>query len=270
VSPAEAAPGDPGNPREDDDGGAPAPPVRRRVYLLRHGAVSYFGDDGRPFRPDLVPLTPAGREQARATGRLLAPITFDRVIITSGLPRTVETAELVLAESAGGPAPAIESWPDLAELRPGRLSDIPRAELATAFLGVFDPSEGLDRAWMGGETIRSLLARVGAALDRLLDGLPGPECAVLAVLHGGVNRAILSHALTGGSVFLGGLEQLPACVNILDLADLGAATAGPRWAWTVRAVNVVPTDPAQQAIGRSTTMEDLLGEYLRLRFAKGD
>jgi broad specificity phosphatase PhoE len=240
-------------------------PARRRLYLLRHGAVSYFGDDGRPYRPDLVPLTPAGREQARATGRLLASVAFDRVI-TSGLPRTIETAELVLAESRSAQAPEIETWPELAELRPGRLAEIPDAELEAAFLGVFDGTEAaLDRPWLGGETIRSLLGRVGAALARLLDDLPGPGGTVLAVLHGGVNRAVLSHALTGGRVFLGGLEQLPACVNILDLADLGTAAPGLRWAWTVRAVNVVPTDPAQQATGRSTTMEELLGEYLRLR-----
>ena len=247
-------------------GALPTAATRRRLYLMRHGEVSYFAEDGRPHRPDLVPLTAAGREQARAAGRLLAGLRFDRAI-TSGLPRAVETAELVLAESApaSAPAPALEAWPDLVELRPGRLAEIPEAELDMAFLGVFDGGEAaLDRPWLGGETVRSLLDRVGAALARLLDDLPGPGGTVLAVLHGGVNRAVLSHALTGGAVFLGGLEQLPACLNILDVADLGPA-ARPRWVWTVRAVNVAPTDPAQRAAGRATTMESLLAEYRRLR-----
>jgi probable phosphoglycerate mutase len=244
-------------------GAFPGAAARRRLYLMRHGAVSYFAQDGHPHRPDLVPLTLDGREQARAAGRLLAGVRFDRAI-TSGLPRAVETAELVLAESASA-RPPLEAWPDLVELRPGRLAEIPEAELDTAFLGVFDGGEAaLDRPWLGGETIRSLLDRVGAALARLLDDLPGPGGTVLAVLHGGVNRAVLSHALTGGAVFLGGLEQLPACLNILDVADLGPA-ARPRWVWTVRAVNVSPTDPAQRATGRATTMESLLAEYRRLR-----
>jgi broad specificity phosphatase PhoE len=249
--------------------GGPRGAARRRLYLLRHGEVSYFGADGRPHRPDLVPLTAAGREQARAAGRLLAGVRFDRAI-TSGLPRSVETAELVLAESGatGGPEP--EAWPELVELRPGRLAQIPDAELDAAFLTVFDGIEAaLDRPWLGGETVRSLMDRVGTAMARLLDGLPGPGGTVLAVLHGGVNRAIISHALTGGAAFLGGLEQLPGCVNILDVADLGAAAPGARWAWTVRAVNVVPADPAQRATGRATTMESLLAEYRRLRQAAG-
>ena len=43
----------------------------------------------------------------------------------------------------------------------------------------------------------------------------------LAVLHGGVNRAILSYALTGERMFLGHFEQAPACVNVLDVGDGG-------------------------------------------------
>ncbi len=56
----------------------------------------------------------------------------------------------------------------------------------------------------------------------------------LAVLHGGVNRAILSYALTGERMFLGHFEQAPACVNVLDLGEGGE--------WIVRAVNVAAYD----------------------------
>ena len=34
--------------------------TRRRIYLMRHGAVAYFLD-GRPVDPDKVELTEAGR-----------------------------------------------------------------------------------------------------------------------------------------------------------------------------------------------------------------
>ena len=73
---------------------------------------------------------------------------------------------------------------------------------------------------------------------------------MLAVLHGGVNRAIISRALTGGRTFLGNLEQSPACVNILDVGD----------EWIVRAVNVTPYDLAHLE-GRSTTMEELWQQF---------
>ena len=43
---------------------------RRRIYLMRHGAVSYFDDDGRPVPEDSVPLTAEGRAQALATREL--------------------------------------------------------------------------------------------------------------------------------------------------------------------------------------------------------
>ncbi len=59
---------------------------RRRIYLMRHGDVSYFDAAGRPFRPDTVPLNDAGRLQAEAAGRLLADVPIDRVV-ASDLPR---------------------------------------------------------------------------------------------------------------------------------------------------------------------------------------
>ncbi|HWH05376.1 MAG TPA: phosphoglycerate mutase family protein, partial [Gaiellaceae bacterium] len=68
--------------------------MRRRLYLLRHGDVSYVDEAGEPVQPETVPLTPRGREQAEAARRALEGVAFD-LVIASDLPRTVETAELV-------------------------------------------------------------------------------------------------------------------------------------------------------------------------------
>ncbi len=243
---------------------------RRRIYLMRHGEVSYY-EDGRPVHPDGVPLTAAGREQTQAAADALAGIEFDRVI-TSSLPRTVETARIV----APGLEP--EPWPELRELTSGRLADFSAEELEGMFLTAFKDVVPEDARFLGGETIGALYDRVIDAVERLLadDGWD----IVLAVLHGGVNRAILSYALTGGRTFLGNLEQAPACINVLDVG-VGAArgadrqnervspvrpseptgrpadgerTAGTNW--IVRAVNVTPYDLAHRR-GRSTTMEEL-------------
>ena len=214
--------------------------MRRRVYLMRHGAVSYF-DRGRPVRPEDVPLTVAGRDQAYAAASMLRGVDFDRVI-TSGLPRTVETAGIV------APDLEPEAWPDLRELETGRLDDIPEDELERAFTHAFRDVIPEDARFLGGETIGSLFDRVLPAIDRLLTA--DDWDIVLAVLHGGVNRAIISRALTGGRTFLGNLEQSPACINIVDVGD----------EWIVRAVNVTPYDLAHLE-GRSTTMEELWQQF---------
>ena len=215
--------------------------TRRRIYLMRHAAVAYF-DNGRPLRPDEVPLTEEGIEQARAAAAALASVRFDRVL-TSGLPRTVETARIV------APGVDADAWPDLRELEGGRLGDIPEDELERTFVRAFHGIVPEDSRFLGGETIGSLFDRVLPALDGLLGD---PEWdVVLAVLHGGVNRAILSHALTGGRKFLGGFEQAPACINVLDVDETG---------WIVRAVNVAPYDPVHLR-GRLTTMEELWSQF---------
>jgi broad specificity phosphatase PhoE len=214
--------------------------VRRRIYLMRHAAVSYF-DHGRPLKPEEVPLTVAGRDQAYAAASMLRGIDLDRVI-TSGLPRTVETASIV------APDLEPEAWPELRELETGRLADIPEDELERAFTHAFRDIVPEDARFLAGETIGSLFDRVLPALDRLLAA--DDWDIALAVLHGGVNRAILSRALTGGRTFLGNLEQSPACVNILDVGD----------DWIVRAVNVTPYD-LPHLEGRSTTMEELWQQF---------
>jgi broad specificity phosphatase PhoE len=213
---------------------------RRRIYLMRHARVAYF-EDGRPLHPETVPLTDEGREQASAAGEALAGIHFDRVI-TSGLPRTLETARIVARDRE------VESWPELREIESGRLAEIPEDELERAFVEAWRDVVPEEARFLGGETVGSLLDRVLPAIDRLLADRDWD--VVLAVLHGGVNRAILSHALTGGRALLGNLEQSPGCINVLDVGD----------DWVVRAVNITPTDLAHRN-GRLRTMEELWAEF---------
>ena len=208
---------------------------------MRHADVAYFDDAGRPVDPRAVALSEEGVRQARATRDALAGIAFDRVL-TSGLPRTVETARIV------APHHDPETWPDFRELEGGRLSDIPEDELERTFTRAFDGVVPLETRFLGGETIGSLFDRVLPAFERLLADESWDT--VLAVLHGAVNRALVSYALTGRRLFVGGVEQAPACVNILDVGD----------GFVVRALNHTPYDPLH-ASGRTTTMERLFAQY---------
>ncbi len=222
--------------------------MRRRVYLMRHAEVAYFGPDGAPVQAAEVPLTERGVEQARAAAAALERVRFDRVV-TSGLLRTIETARIV------APDAEIESWPELREVEAGRLSDIADDELEAAFTGAFRGAAPLDTRFIGGDTLGSLLDRVVPAVKRLIEDAEWDT--VLAVLHGGVNRAILSYALAGEGRFFGGFEQAPACINILDVGR----------EWIIRTVNYTPYDPLHSA-GRRTTMEELYSQYLPYRKAR--
>ncbi|WP_420475121.1 histidine phosphatase family protein [Noviherbaspirillum sp. ST9] len=227
---------------------------RRRVYLMRHGSVTYFDDQGKPFLPEQVPLNELGRSQATAAGKVFAQagLTFDRVIV-SGLPRTVETATRVLAET--GQQIELERWKDLEELRGGKLSAIPDESLKEAFVGAFDGLVPEERQFLGGESIGQLMDRVHPCIDRLRGDKSWDT--VLLVLHGGVNRAILSYALTNQRLFLGNLAQTAGCINAIDVGEAHAD-------WVVRIVNYSPISELQGET-RHTTMEVLLDQYKKSR-----
>ena len=214
---------------------------RRRLYLMRHAQVRYF----EGVHPEQVVLTEDGRRQAESAAAELAAVQFDRVI-TSGLLRTLETARIV----APGREP--ESRYALREIESGDIRGLPpdevQAMMTAAFRGIVPP----ETRFLGGESIGELLDRVVPELDALVAD-PDWDVALL-VLHGAVNRAILSRALTGERVFIGGFEQAPGCINVLDVRSDGE--------WIVRAVNHLAYDPAHVDAPRTTTMEQLWQEYL--------
>ena len=219
-------------------------PARRRLYLMRHARVRYF----EGLDPEQVVLTEEGRGQAEAAARALQAVTFDRVV-TSGLPRTLETARIV--------APQVEPEEryGLREIESGEIRGVAPDEvqemMSTAFRGIVP----LETRFLGGESIGALFDRALPELEALLADESWD--VLLLVLHGGVNRAILGHALTGDRVFLGGFEQSPGCINVLDVGADGR--------WIVRAVNHTPYDPAYADAPRTTTMEQLWDEYVDAR-----
>jgi probable phosphoglycerate mutase len=219
---------------------------------MRHGSVDYFDAAGRALPPDGVPLNPTGQCQADAAGALFAScgVCFDAVV-TSGLPRTLQTATRVMAAAGVTCASVVE--PAWQEIRGGRLSDIAPADLEQAFLSAFrDPGNVEPLRFLGGETIGALLDR---ALPPWLHWCERDDWStLLLVLHGGVNRALLSHALCGQRAFFGRLEQSPACINVLDVGGPGDVV--------VRAINVAPTQWLHER-EHLTTMEALLAEYSR-------
>jgi broad specificity phosphatase PhoE len=224
-----------------------SPLGRRRVYLLRHGDVSYFDAEGQPHRPATVPLNAEGRAQAEAAARELAAVPLDRVL-ASDLIRSVETAQIVMA----GRALPLETRAELREVQPGRLADLPAAGLEQAFVGAFTGAISRETRFLGGESFGALADRVLTCWGELLADRRWRQ--LLVVAHGGVNRVLLTHALGLPLHGFGVLEQDPGCINILDVDDAGR--------WLIRLVNYTPYNAIKRGL-ELTTMERLYRQYRR-------
>ncbi len=209
----------------------PGTEARRRIYLMRHGHVDYFGD-----KSDIhaVTLTLRGRSEAEAAAKAFAHVRFDRAVC-SGLPRTRETAQLVLGGVSD--APALEIDADLVELRGGARPGVKsRAELIRLMNSYFERAHEPGATNLeGGEVFEAAQARAVAAIERLL-AAPDWHTA-LVVAHEGINRLILSWACGAGLRAMSAFEQDTGCVNVIDF-DLGGIGNVRRA--LVKAVNLTP------------------------------
>jgi probable phosphoglycerate mutase len=222
---------------------------RRRVYLMRHGEVSYFAGDAPALRARDAELNDAGRAQATAAGALLADVPIDRVV-TSSLPRTIETARLAL----GNRALEIQQHPELIEIMPGQLSEIPAEQIVDTVTKAFSHGISPEARFLAGETFGSLIERVLGCWQKIVADPTWQT--LLLVAHGGVNRVLLTHALGSGLAGFGALEQDPACINIVDVEPDGRLL--------VRLVNFTPYNALKSGL-ELTTMERLFVEFLESR-----
>lgn len=211
---------------------------RRRIYLMRHAEAAYFDAGGaRVPDPHAVSLTPRGRQQALAMADWLNPVHFDRAIC-SGLPRTLETAMLVL----GGRDLALETAPGLAEIRGASLAErasLSPTDYAYSMFRAADPGA----SFAAGETFAAFRDRV---LPTFIDILQDRAWTnLLLVCHGGTNRAILTWFLGLGLDAFGQFEQDSGCLNILDFDQLAASDIIVRR--IVRALNLTAEDTAKTA-----------------------
>jgi len=230
-------------------GGLPGTTRRRRVYLMRHGDVSYFDADGRPVDPRYVSLTDAGRTQALAAGELLKDVSFD-VSVCSGLPRTEQTARLVLGERPL----LLRQEPRLNEIRAGRLSAVPPAQREQVIAYAYDYAGDPGGVFIGGESWESLQHRVLEVWAELL--AEDSWLNLLVVAHDAVNRLLLSHVTGAGLGSLKAFEQDSACINIIEVdVEAGKATRAYLRAANLVAYNLAGSDNHQ------TVMEKIWARF---------
>jgi probable phosphoglycerate mutase len=216
---------------------------------MRHAAVSYFDAEGRPLDPRSVPLTVEGTIQARCAADMLAEIAFD-VAVCSGMPRTIETARIVL----GARRLPLEEDPRLMEAKAGRLRDVPVGSIEQAVAYAYDGAQLPRAAFIGGETWQQFAERVGAGWTDLMRR---PDWAqLLLVAHDAVNRVILGNVTGAGLAGIKHFEQDPACVNIIDV-DVENGIVQRE---LLRAANISPYDLAKTDI-HATVMEKIFRNY---------
>jgi phosphoserine phosphatase len=213
---------------------------RRRIYLMRHGHVDYFAPEViRTRNTRDVVLTEQGRLEANAAARAFAALVFDRAIC-SGLPRTRETAEIVLAGLSNPPPLEIES--DLAEIHGGRAGVTSRAELVATMAFHFARAADEGSTMLeGGEAFAAAQARAIAVVTRLL-AEPGWG-QILIVAHEGINRLVLSWAAGAKLSATHAFEQDTGCINVVDfdMVPCEDGRPGPEIARAlIKAVNLTP------------------------------
>lgn len=221
--------------------------LRRRIFLMRHAEVDYFGDAGDADNPS---LTASGRQQVQRTAMFFEAqkVKLDKILATP-YRRTQESAKIICQQL--GLTHEVQIVNDLGEIVAGK--DILTSDQAVRgglFLG--RKKLNAEERFLGGETIGEFCDRVNAAVLGLRQRSDWQT--LLLVAHGGVNTALLSYALSGDArAYYPSLEQDYACLNIIDVGDRPDDQI-------VRLVNHQPDN--HDARCRTTTLERFALNYI--------
>ena len=187
-------------------GGAPT-----TLILLRHGVTPHTS--GRRFSGGLggdnPGLSDEGREQIRAAATWLTELK-DKIdaVVCSPVRRTRESADIVAAE-LGLP---LEEEPGFAEMEFGVWDGLSFMEVAEQHKESFEAWLGdLDSAPPGGESFRTVEARVQAGLDRVLEQHAGRT--VVVVSHVTPIKTLVANALKAPLDAVFRMELSPASIS---------------------------------------------------------
>lgn len=183
------------------------------LVLLRHGQSTYNLQNLFTGETD-VPLTPRGREEARAAGEKLKDTPFDHGF-TSVLQRAIETMSLLL-EAAGQEKLPVTRDRAFNERNYGRLQGLNKAAIAKQYgdeqVAIWRRSYTVRPP--GGESLEDTYNRV----------IPYYEEHILPLLQKGENILIVAH---GNS--LRALMMYLEKISEEDIAHVDLATGAPRF-----------------------------------------
>jgi probable phosphoglycerate mutase len=189
------------------------------LVLVRHGVTDHTL--GKLFSGGLSssnpPLNDEGRDQARATGEWLAPLsgTFD-ALISSPVRRTRETAE-ILAQFFDL---EIDEEPGVAEMEFGSWDGMSFTEVHAKFPDEIASWLGdLESAPHGGESFRAVEKRVLEGRDRMVSTYAGQT--VVVVSHVTPIKTLVADALGAPLDAVYRMELAPASVTVISYFNGG-------------------------------------------------
>ena len=160
-----------------------------KLVLVRHGQSLWNLEDRFTGWVD-VPLTPLGRDEARAAGRKLASTSLD-VAYTSSLTRAQVTLQTIM-DTMGVDLPVIRDQA-LNERHYGDLQGLNKAQTAEKFgkEQVHIWRRSYDVPPPNGESLEMTAARTLPFFERCILGDIAQGKNVLVVAHGNSNRSIV-------------------------------------------------------------------------------
>jgi alpha-ribazole phosphatase len=188
-----------------------------RLYLIRHGEVVKARPNTYHGHKD-VDVTETGVAQLERVAERLASAPL-RAVYSSTLRRSRQGA----AQVAKPHGLDVTSLPDFREKHFGAWEGLTYDEVAERYpedwaRWLVDPPSVRPE---GGESYAEMQARVLIALSDVMASHPGETIALVA--HGGVNRAILCHALGLDLTYVFRIEQDYGATNIIDFFPEGPA-----------------------------------------------
>jgi broad specificity phosphatase PhoE len=168
-----------------------------RFWLLRHAIVEPTARAILYGRLDVALCAPTLLDQRPAYQSLARRLPRDAVWLVTPLSRTARTADAI--QAAGYPATTPTVEPGLIEQDLGDWQGLAHADLPAR---LSEPAHafwplGATETPPNGESMASVVTRVGNTLERLADTHPGQD--VIAVSHGGAIRAAIAHATGAGA-----------------------------------------------------------------------
>jgi 2,3-bisphosphoglycerate-dependent phosphoglycerate mutase len=162
------------------------------LVLVRHGQSTWNLENRFTGETD-VPLTDAGREEARAAGRKLGDISFSQGF-TSILQRAIETMDLILEEAHQQSLPVIRNRA-LNERNYGQLQGLNKAEVAKIYgeKKVAEWRRSFTIRPPGGESLADTAERVIPYYREAIWPLLRRGRNILVVAHGNSLRALIMH-----------------------------------------------------------------------------
>lgn len=182
-----------------------------RLYLIRHGEVQGAKQSRIHGHID-VKLSNNGMQQMKNVASTLESVPLS-AIFSSDLKRAVYGARCISASRNISPI----LFPSFREIYFGDWQGKTHADLLEMYKGktIDQIMVGIDQDHVhGGESIQDVWHRTIQQLEALLPNYYGKSIAIVA--HSGVNRCIISHAVSGSFHFFWKFDQQYGCINIID------------------------------------------------------